>query len=507
MQLDVYRDPWIDAQYTDGHIDRLSLRECIAQSRDIQFLFIQDAKYALDNTVPYTLLTMIVGRVFKSDQDEKLEMLENGKFNIEQIDNYIETCKQKGVSFDVFDEKRPFLQDPEYKERPNIKTNITVGILEPFMISGNNTVFYHNKDYDTNGGPLEKELFMTPAQFIASIARNHMYHNSSGQSCGTGYVPSQPPLHGMIHGKNLFETIVLSLPRDLCGVPLWERRYDMTVPEIIAAYGRLDYLSAAFLPTISIRFGDVDGQNVKTIFYLGNIYKNKDSEKPKEYTKLFYVPTKTGMNLFLKERKVQEESEFVPIGMNGGADLTATVLQIMQNFNHTNDVKFISEAIDEGLLAGPFQLTVYGGKLIGTGTEPQSMMLRVPVPAALMHADVSRYVKGIATYAELASSKLRGNLLKLEREIQSGKKLQESGAVKTIVRHFSEYACDQLTMSQLRSNTWIEQIIQEPTDEKQQEIFQQIRNKAMESYYSYRTNYILYSAKYAAQLTMDLSKI
>lgn len=221
----------------------------------------------------------------------------------------------------------------------------------------------------------------------------------------------------------------------------------------------------------------------------------------------FYVPTKTGMNLLLKERKKQEESEFVPIGMNGGADLTATVLQIMQNFNHTNDVKFISEAIDEGLLAGPFQLTVYGGKLIGTGTEPQSMMLRVPVPAALMHADVSRYVKGIATYAELASSKLRGNLLKLEREIQSGKKLQESGAVKTIARHFSEYACDQLTMSQLRSNTWIEQIIQEPTDEKQQEIFQQIRNKAMESYYSYRTNYILYSAKYAAQLTMDLSKI
>lgn len=59
MQLDVYRDPWIDAQYTDGHIDRLSLRECIAQSRDIQFLFIQDAKYALDNTVPYTLLLLI----------------------------------------------------------------------------------------------------------------------------------------------------------------------------------------------------------------------------------------------------------------------------------------------------------------------------------------------------------------------------------------------------------------------------------------------------------------
>lgn len=507
MRLDVYHDPWIDAQYTNGCTDCLSLRECLEQSRDIQFLSIQDAKYALDNTVPYTLLTMIVGRVFMPNQDEKLMMLEDGKFNIEKIDGYVDTCIEKGVSFDVFDEKRPFLQDPKYNERQNVKADVTVGILDPFMVSGNNTVFYHNKDYDTDGKPVEDRLFMTPAQFIASVARNHMYHNPSGQSCGTGYAPSQPPLHGIIHGKNLFETIVISLPRDLCGVPLWERRYDMTVPEIIKEYGCLDYLSAAFLPTTSIHFGDADDENVKTIFYLGNIYKNKDKEKPKEYTQLFYVPSKTGMNLLLKERKKKEETEFVPVSMNGGADLTATVLQIMQNFDHTNDAKFISEAMDEDLLSGPFQLTVYGGRLVGTGVEPQSMMLRVPVPAALMNANVSKYVKGIAAYAEIASYKLRDSLLKLEREVQSGKKLQESGAVKTIVRHFSEYACDQLTMGQLAHNTWIEQVVQEPTDEKQQEILQQIRNKAMESYYSYRTNYILYSAKYAAQLTMDLSKI
>lgn len=506
MQLDVYHDPWIDAQYADGRTARLSLRECLVRSMDIQFLFIQDAKYALDNTVPYTLLTMIVGRVFKPDQDEKLMMLEDGEFDISRIDNYIETCKQKGVSFDVFDEKRPFLQDSEYKGRPNIKTGVTVGTLEPFMVSGNNTVFYHNKDYNTDGGPVEKELFMTPAQFIASIARNHMYHNSSGQSCGTGYVSSQPPLHGIIHGKNLFETIVISLPRDLCGVPLWERRYDMTVPEIIKEYGHLDYLSAAFLPTISIRFGDTDGQNVKTIFHLNNLYKNKDEEKPKEYTELFRVPTKTGMNLFLREEKKRGKSELTPLCMNGGTDLTATVLQIMQNFNHTNDVKFISEAVDEDLLAGLFQLTVYGGMLGQQGVEPQSMMLRVPVPAALMHENVSRYVKGLATYTEQAASDLRDNLLKLEKEIQSGKKLKESGAINTIVRHFSEYACDQLTMGQLGGNTWIAQIIQEPTDEKQQEILERIKNKALESYDSYRTNYILYAAKYAAQLDMDLSK-
>ena len=514
IHLDVYRGPWIDAIYQDGHVEKLSLRDCLVQAKNIKSLDIFDANYALDKTVPYTLLTMILGRVFYPSDSDKLVMLANSDgFDMEPIDLYIEECEEKSISFDVFDEHYPFLQDWEYQTRQEAKKDkkkvdmTSIGILDPLMVSGNNTVFYHNKNYDTGGDPVQDILFMTPPQYIASVARNHMYHNPSGQSCGTGYSPSQPPLHCIIHGKNLFETLIISIPNDLCGVPLWERKYDMTVPEIVDQYEEIDYISAAFLPTTSIRFGKIENGMVKNIFYNGNIYKGKDKEKPKEYASLFCGKTKTGMHLLIKEMKKKNGTEPIPIGMGDSADFTSTKLQIMQNFDSTNNREFVKTAIEEDLLDGPFQFVIYGGKLAGTGVEPQSMLLNIPFPMALLNNDVCQYVKGIAAYVEVASVLLLKALLKLEKDIQNGEEVKASGAVRTITRHFSEYACDQLTENKLVHDTWLEQIIQNPTDEKKQEIIELVQDKVMESYYSYRTKYILLSAKYAAQLQRELRKI
>ena len=213
------------------------------------------------------------------------------------------------------------------------------------------------------------------------------------------------------------------------------------------------------------------------------------------------------MHLLIKEMKKKNGTEPIPIGMGDSADFTSTKLQIMQNFDSTNDREFIKTAIEEDLLDGPFQFVIYGGKLAGTGVEPQSMLLNIPFPMALLNNDVCQYVKGIAAYVEVASVLLLKALLKLEKDIQNGEEVKASGAVRTITRHFSEYACDQLTKNKLVHDTWLEQIIQNPTDEKKKEIIELVQDKVMESYYSYRTKYILSSAKYAAQLQRELRKI
>ena len=281
IHLNVYRDPWINTVYCDKHEDILSLRDCFVQATDIKSLDIKDAQYALDKTVPYTLLTMLLARVFHPDHDEKLDILDEGVFDIEKIDEYIQNCEARDISFDVFDDNRPFLQDPDYKNRVGIKQS-TVGIIDPLMVSGNNTVFYHNKNYNTGGKAVEDALYMTPPQFIVSVARNHMYHNWSGGSCSTGYTPMQPPLHCIIHGKNLFDTLIISIPPNAHGIPLWERQYDLTIPEIENIYdGALDYLSAALLPTTSIHFGDIENGIIKNIYYKGNIYKDKKKRNVK----------------------------------------------------------------------------------------------------------------------------------------------------------------------------------------------------------------------------------
>ena len=514
ISLNIYTEPWIDANLINGHKERLSIRDCFVRAKEIYSLFIEDAQYALDNTVPYTMLTLILARTFMPGQDEKLEMLKEDGFDIESIDDYILSCEQKGISFDVFDEINPFLQDAKYQTRQDKKPKTqTVGRLEPFMVSGNNTVFYHSRDFNTNGKPVQDTLRMTPPQYIASVARNYMYHNSSGNSCGTGYSPANPPLHCIIHGRNLYETLILSIPKNLCGVPLWERKYDMTVPEIIKEYGHLDYISAAFLPTVSIRFGEIEDAKVKSIWYRGSIYKDKDKEKekPKEFIAEYRVKSETGMNmLFLKSSKKSSDSDedvYFPAMLTTKADLTSTILQIMQAVDRTGDKDFIEKAREEYLLNDKFQFVVYGGILSTTDTEPFSTTFNIPIPAALLDDKVNGYVKEIAKCIEYALTRLQMNLLSMEREICRGSVQKESGTIRTITRHFAEYACDQLVPNAFLHDTWIEKITKEPTDEILGEICADICFKAEEAFYSYRANDIRIVTKYAAYLSRALKEV
>ncbi len=504
LRLDVYRSPWIDANFVDGHRERLSLRDCIVKAKEIKSLFIADAKFALDNSVPYTILTLIIARVFMPSQDDKIEMLEADGFDIERIDAYISDCEKSGISFDVFDEHRPFMQDADYKRFLDSKSKSkTVGMIEPLMVSGNNTVFYHNRSFNTNGRwSAQDTLRMSPPQFIASVARNYMYHNASGQSCGTGYTPSNPPLHCIIHGRNLYETLIISIPRNLCGVPLWERRYDMTVPEIVERYGHLDYISAAFLPTVSIRFAETEDGKVKSIWYYGNVYKEKDKEKPKYFTDMFRVKSETAMNaLFLKSNKAAAEGEdavYYPVGMNQTADVTATKMQIMQSFDKTGDEDFIESAIEEGLLGTNFQFVIYGGLLTQQGVEPFGTVFDIPIPAILLKPQVSTQVRKLISYVDAATSNLLRCLCDMEREITRGNQLKASGAIRTIVRHFSEYACDELVPSEFIHGTWVERLAEDPTDKTVIDICEDIYFKAQEAFYSYRASDIRVAFKYAA---------
>ena len=502
IHLNVYRDAWINAVYCDGHENVLSLHDCLTQAEDIKSLYIKDAQYSLDQTVPYTLLTMLLTRVFHPDHDEKLDMFDNGSFDVDKVDDYIRTCEEQGISFDVFDDNRPFLQDPDYKSRKEKDETSTVGILDPLMVSGNNTVFYHNKDFNTGGEAVEKTLYMTPPQFIVSVARNHMYHNWSGGSCSTGYTPMQPPLHCIIHGKNLFETLVISIPPNAHGVPLWERRYDMTIPEIESIDNEsLDYLSAALLPTTSIHFGEVENGVVKNIYYNGNIYKDKKKEtlKPKEFTSKFFVKEGTGINHFLLQNK---KDKIYPLVLSETTDISMTTIQIVKNCDMTGDITFIKELETD---SNTLDYVVYGGKLSSNSDEPQSIVMSIPIPTALIKEN-GKNLKRIASYAEYATWCLESRLVALEQAIQNDSRqtTKESGAVWTITRHFSEYTSDQLT--KLHKGTWLYNLVNSPSEETVKEIIEEINKKAMDSFYSYRSKYILQTAIYASKLHYGLRK-
>lgn len=270
--LDIYRDDWITAKMQDGNLLQTGVRGCFEQADHIQEVFVDGVTTEMDNASVFSLLEVFLCRVTRLlDEADKYGLFLQGKFDnsiMQKLDAYVESCEKKGISFDIFDEKHPFLQSAQI---PAKVSPSAVSILDAVMLSGNNSVFHAGSM--TNGKNIENQYVMTKRQYAASVIRNCQFRIASGG----GYSPSglcsgQPPLYLIPEGRNLFETLVMSLPcydsketseKDL---PLWEQpELPVDVPKLITDHA-LGYCAATFLPTVGMHYGTVEGDAVSTVY-------------------------------------------------------------------------------------------------------------------------------------------------------------------------------------------------------------------------------------------------
>lgn len=271
--LDIYRDDWITAKMPDGSLLQTSVRGCFEQADRVQEIFIDGVTTEMDNASVFSLLEVFLCRVTRFlDEADKYELFLQGKFDdsmMRELDDYVESCEEKGISFDVFDENRPFLQSAQI---PAKVSPSAVSVLDAVMLSGNNSIFHAGSSMK-NGKNIENQYVMTKRQYAASVIRNSQFRIASGG----GYSPSglcsgQPPLYLIPEGRNLFETLVMSLhcydsretsEKDL---PLWEQpELPVDVPKLITDHA-LGYCAAMFLPTVGLHYGKVEGDMVCTVF-------------------------------------------------------------------------------------------------------------------------------------------------------------------------------------------------------------------------------------------------
>lgn len=270
--LDIFRDDWITARLSDGNLVQTGVRGCFEKAEQIQEIFIDGVTTAMDNASVFSLLEVFLCRVMRiQSEEEKYELFQNGRFDenvMRQIDQYVADCEKRGISFDVFDKDHPFLQNAEIP----VKTNPSaVSVLDAVMLSGNNSIFHAGALM--GGKKMEDQYEMTKQQYAASVIRNCQFRIASG----AGYSPSglctgQPPLYLILEGKNLFETLVMSLycynsrekaQKDL---PLWEQpEIPVDVPKLIAD-NALGYCASMFLPTVGLHYGKFDGERVSTVY-------------------------------------------------------------------------------------------------------------------------------------------------------------------------------------------------------------------------------------------------
>lgn len=258
---------WIPVVFPDGSVRELGIRETLSKAHELRE--ISDPS-PLEEYSMYRFLGLFLMDALRPKKKSSIRsLLREGKFDVEQIEAYVSTCESEGVSFDLFDESRPFLQDSNEHDRVNEMKSVDV--LDCTAPSGNNhTHFCHT-------GRAE----LPAKRAVRLLLSTYLFCTAAAQGYPSG-VYGAPPFFSVIKGNNLFETLVnLLIPTDYIRLPfdeppaLWRR----TTPiQSKASIGSTSWLQGMLFPTRKIQLvPDENGMVIGVCLSQGENYVNKEA--------------------------------------------------------------------------------------------------------------------------------------------------------------------------------------------------------------------------------------
>jgi CRISPR system Cascade subunit CasA len=280
MQFNILTQPWIPVLTLSGVRKELGLLDTLEQAQNLREL---DIPNAMDEYSLYRFLILFLMAVYRPrNADDLLYILDANCIDRNRLQKYLKICQDEGVSFDIFDEKRPFLQspfDPRWDTDKNLKS---VAVLDYTRASGNNPVHFDHT--------FEKDACMTPAQAARALLTVQLFCTAGLQ--GPSNVYGAPPLFFLLKGKNLLETLVFSMvpiPRgqDL-PLELW-RCTDPVEPGKKVVSTSLLY--GMLFPSRRVRLVETGGQVRCVYLQKGLNYVGYDAWKDSHVA---YVPSQNG---------------------------------------------------------------------------------------------------------------------------------------------------------------------------------------------------------------------
>ena len=193
----ILTQPWIPVKELDGTMKELSLLETLERAHLLSK--IQDPSPMVEYSVYRFLIVFLMDMLRPEDEEALEELLDDGQFDRETIQSYVRQCEQEGVSFDLFDPERPFLQtnyraDWDRDPKP-------VSTLDYSIPNGNNHIHFDHK---------REKVIYTPGKALRMMLAAQIFCTRQGR----GYAPSVndvPPWFVLICGNNLFETLIYNM--------------------------------------------------------------------------------------------------------------------------------------------------------------------------------------------------------------------------------------------------------------------------------------------------------
>ncbi|MBR2527297.1 MAG: type I-E CRISPR-associated protein Cse1/CasA [Blautia sp.] len=311
VTFNVVEQPWIPVATMDGKNEVLGIREVIQRADALREI---SCASPLEEYSLYRFLGLFLMDALRPETDADIEDLKDeGSFDTGRIDAYVTACEKEGVSFDLFDEARPFLQSPPGENEGKIKP---VSVLDFTLPSGNNhTHFGHIR-------MIPKD--MDPGEAFRLILVTYLFCTRGGRGYRPG-VYGEPPYFAVVKGRNLFQTLVYTLlPLQKINLPfdkppvLWRR----TEPIVFKGQvGGTSWLQGMLFPTRRIRLvPDGNGRVAGTYLSQGEIFVNTEN---------WHDPYVT---YYLREN--ENERKLIPIRPSGGYGIWRNLCDIVDKKEH-----------------------------------------------------------------------------------------------------------------------------------------------------------------------------
>ena len=108
MSFIVLDAPWIPVVSINGNRELLGVRETLRRAPELRD--ISDAAFLEEFSIYRFLCVFLMDALRPETIYYIKEMLKKGCFDMQKIESYISKCQEEGVTFDLFDKERPFLQ-------------------------------------------------------------------------------------------------------------------------------------------------------------------------------------------------------------------------------------------------------------------------------------------------------------------------------------------------------------------------------------------------------------
>lgn len=195
--FDVLTKPWVPVVDATGQTMELGLLETLERAHELQA--IQVASPMEEYSVYRFLIVFLMDALRPEDENDLDRLLKAERFDREAIESYIAQCRKEGVSFDLFDEERPFLQTT-YVEAWDREAK-PVSTLDYTIPNGNNHIHFDHR---------RNEVSYTPGKALRMLLTAQNFCTAGAQGYPSN-VNGAPPWFALIQGENLFQTLVLGM--------------------------------------------------------------------------------------------------------------------------------------------------------------------------------------------------------------------------------------------------------------------------------------------------------